>query len=106
MKSFIRPTLYLTIFAFFTGIVSTQESQANPLSKTSSATGEGIRFPENSGTLNVAPTPEGKADTGTRVNIPEEGQPSEWRKKATPPDELQSAQSTASQFTKVKVGGY
>ncbi|MEE2902916.1 MAG: hypothetical protein VYC39_11330 [Myxococcota bacterium] len=85
-----------------------QESRANPLSKTSSsaATDEGISFPENSGSLNVAATPEGKADTGTRVNIPEGGQPAEWRNKGTPPDELQSAKPTSSQLTKVKVGGY
>ena len=108
MKSLFKPTLPIATLGFIAGFALTQDSYANPQSKTSSAASEneGISFPENSGTLNVAKTPEGKADTGTRANIPEGGQPSEWRNQGTPPDELQNKASKGSQSPTIKLGGY
>ena len=108
MKFLLTPTKFIATFGLITGIVLAQDAHADQESKTSSvASGnDGINFPENSGTLSPAPTPEGKADTGTRVKMPEGGQPTEWRNGGTPPDELQSKQANRSQTPKVKLGGY
>jgi hypothetical protein len=92
-------TLSLVTFLAFQGIEANAQTET---ASTATSADSKINFPENTGELPRAGTPEAGAQTGDRADTPQGGTPTEWRHQATPPGGAIAKEKKAN----IQLGGY
>ena len=97
----------LTFSLCFGSAIAMTSMEAQAQTETASTAKPTINFPEDSGQLPRAGTPQSGAQTGDRAQTPEGGTPTDWRHKPTPPGEpMSNEKENVSKKVQISWEGY